>query len=151
MKRLLPVLLLLAGCSTSPPRDASHSTEGTVAYAVLVESSEPARIEANGENEGNTPLTLTLYGDADGTFHNFNRDEFVITAYPLVKGKAPVSKFFMTGGRLSFDSSPFRQEDRIPKRIYFDLEAAPPGTTGTPATSIVNGKFELDVPQNTPH
>ncbi|PYJ48324.1 MAG: hypothetical protein DME87_13495, partial [Verrucomicrobia bacterium] len=49
---------LLAGCQTIPP-GAERGPHGTMAYDVLIEASAPgARIEANGQVLGNTPLHL---------------------------------------------------------------------------------------------
>ena len=34
-------------------------------------------MEANGDYIGKTPVTLKIFGDKDGTFHNFGTDDFV--------------------------------------------------------------------------
>ena len=67
----LAIVGLLAGCETIPP-GVERGPHGTIAYDVLVEVSAPgARIEANGQDVGNTPLHLKIFGDSDGTFHDF--------------------------------------------------------------------------------
>lgn len=134
--RLSGLLLVLAwvggGCSTHNS-DAAGSVErgrdGTLAYRVLVESSEPGvRIEANQEYVGETPLTLTIFGDKDGTFHNFGSPEYVIRALPTKPGQVPQAKVFRTGGW-------FSPEDMIPKRIFFDMERPGSGTGAAPQPS----------------
>lgn len=126
-------LLLLAlgasGCSTtdSNPTDrVERGRDGTIAYKVLIESSEPGvRIEANQEYVGDTPLTLTIFGDKDGTFHNFGSPEYVIRALPTKPGQAAQVKVFRTGKW-------FAPEDMIPKRILFDQEHPASGTGAAP-------------------
>src|SRR5437660_7920401 len=74
---------VLTGCQTIPP-GVERGPHGTVAYDILVEASEPgARIEANGEYVGNTPVHLKVFGDRDGTFHDFGNFDYVIHASPL--------------------------------------------------------------------
>jgi len=86
---------------------------------VEVESSEPgARIEVNNDSVGKTPTTIKIFGDKDGTFHNFGSYEFKVTAYPPRAGQQPQTKVFKTGGW-------FTSEDKIPKKIFFDFGAAP--------------------------
>ncbi len=86
---------------------------------VEIESSEPgARIEANGEYVGKTPVTIKIYGDEDGTFHNFGKYSYTVTAYPVKPGQRHQTKTFRAGGW-------FTQEDMIPKKIFFDLNQAP--------------------------
>jgi hypothetical protein len=86
---------------------------------VEVESSEPgARIEADNEYIGKTPLTLKVFGDKDGTFHNFGSYHYTITAYPVRPGQQSQTKDFRTGGW-------FTPEDRIPKKIFFDFGPVP--------------------------
>ena len=108
--------LLLAGCTTTPSAEqAERGPDGTIAYRVEIEASElGVRIEANDDYVGKTPMTLTIYGDKDGTFHNFDSQEYIIRAFPLSTNQAVQTKVFRTGGW-------FSQEDQIPKRIYFDM------------------------------
>ena len=72
----LAAIGLLSGCETIPP-GAERGPDHTMAYNVPVEASEPGvRIEANGEFVGTTPLTLKIFGDPDGTFHDFGSYEY---------------------------------------------------------------------------
>jgi hypothetical protein len=109
---------VFTGCETIPP-GAERGPHGTMAYNVLVESSEPGvRIEANGEVVGNTPLTLKIFGDPDGTFHDFGSYEFVVQAFPLHTNQFVQTRVFHTGRS-------FTPEDRIPQRIFFDMNQPP--------------------------
>jgi hypothetical protein len=86
-----------------------------MAYHVLIEASEPgARIEANGEYVGQTPVTLKIFGDRDGTFHDFGSYHYVIQALPIATNQFAQVRLFGTGRGWS-------HEDRIPERIYFDM------------------------------
>ncbi len=115
----LAAVALLAGCETIPP-GAERGPNGTMAYNVSIESSEPGvRIEANGEYVGNTPLTLKIFGDADGTFHDFGSYFYVVQAFPLHTNQFVQTRVFRTG-RL------FTPEDYIPRQIYFDMNQPPP-------------------------
>ena len=121
----LGVLLALAGCATSSStaEKPERGPNGTIAYMVQIETSEPgARIEANGDYVGKSPTTLKIFGDKDGTFHNFGSYEFIIKAYPVRQGQYLQTKVFRTGGW-------FTAEDRIPTRLYFDLDLQPTTTT----------------------
>jgi hypothetical protein len=120
MKRLLifgAILLidfLLTGCASEPP-NVERGPNGTIAYFVQIESSEPGvKIEADNNYVGQTPLTLKIFGDKDGTFHNFGSSEYIIRAIPVNTNQYMQTKVFRTGGW-------FSQEDRIPTRIYFDM------------------------------
>ncbi|MBE7503374.1 MAG: hypothetical protein HS113_24415 [Verrucomicrobiales bacterium] len=111
------VVASLLGCSTTDPGEASieRGPQGTIAYKVLIESNEPGvRIEANKEYVGTTPLELKIFGDRDGTFHNFGSPHYVIRAIPVKPGQHAHSKFFRTG-------EAFTGEDLIPKRVFFDM------------------------------
>src|SRR5712672_3081586 len=93
----LAVIGLVTGCQTIPP-GAERGPDGTMAYNVLVESSEPGvRIEANGEYVGNTPVTLKIFGDPDGTFHDFGSYYYVVRAFPLVTNQFVQTRAFRTG------------------------------------------------------
>src|SRR6185436_307945 len=108
--------VILSGCSSTPSVTPERGREGTIAYQVQIESSEPgARVEANGDFIGKTPLTLKIFGDKDGTFHNFGTDEYVIKAFPVKPGQYVQTRAFRTGRW-------FSQEDKIPSRLYFDLD-----------------------------
>jgi hypothetical protein len=93
-----------------------------MAYDVLLEASAPgARIEANGADLGNTPLHLKIFGDPDGTFHDFGSYYYIIRALPLTTNQFAQTRVFYTGHLLT-------PEDRIPQRIYFDMsQPNPPG------------------------
>jgi len=104
------------GCDTPSKAGRERGPGGTVAYEVQIESSEPgARVEANGDYVGKTPMTLRIFGDRDGTFHNFGKFDYVIKVYPVRPGQSVQTKTFGTGGW-------FRPEDRVPGRLYFDLD-----------------------------
>ncbi|SPE54990.1 conserved exported hypothetical protein [Verrucomicrobia bacterium] len=123
MKTLSPLLLvipaLLAGCATPVAPGTEHGPDGTIAYKVPVDSSEPgARIEVNGESVGVTPMVLKIFGDRDGTFHNFGSYEFLVRAYPPGTGRPPQTKVFYTGALMA-------KEDKIPQKIYFDFGPNP--------------------------
>ena len=90
-----------------------------MAYNVLIEASEPgARIEANGQNIGNTPVHLKIFGDRDGTFHDFGSYDYVVQAFPLATNQFPQTRVFRTGHLLT-------PEDHIPSRIFFDMTQPP--------------------------
>jgi hypothetical protein len=111
---ILVTVSVLAGCSTTPP-NAESGPNGTIAYYVEVESSDPGvRIEANNDYVGKTPLKLKIFGDKDGTFHNFGSQEYIIRAFAANTNQYTQTKVFRTGGW-------FSQEDTIPKRVYFDM------------------------------
>ena len=115
---------LLAGCETTPlPANVERGPDGTIAYDCLIEASEPgAKIEANGELVGNTPMHLKIFGDKDGTFHNFGSYEFVIRALPLATNQFPQVRMYRTGGI-------FMPEDHIPKQLFFDMNQNTPPPT----------------------
>jgi len=109
---------LVAGCATDK---FERGPEGTRAYNVTIESSVPgARVEADGDSIGNTPLTLKIFGDKDGTFHNFGSSDYVIKVYPVKPEHRVQTRVYRTGRW-------FSPEDRIPSRIYIDFDAKPEG------------------------
>jgi hypothetical protein len=111
---LVSLMCLFVGCATYPP-NAERGPQGTMAYFVEIECSEPGvRIEANDDYIGKAPLTLKIFGDRDGTFHNFGSSDYIIRAFPLSTNQFIQTKVFRTGGW-------FSQEDKIPSRIYFDM------------------------------
>src|SRR5256885_16537694 len=92
---------LLAGCQTIPP-GAERGPDNTMAYDVLIEASPPgARIEANGEVIAETPLHIKIFGDADGTFHDFGSDYYEIRALPLTTNQFVQTRYFRTGHMMS--------------------------------------------------
>ena len=124
----LLVAVLVAGCQTVPP-GAERGPHGTMAYDVLVDASPPgARIEANGKDAGTTPVHLKIFGDPDGTFHDFGSPYFLIKASPVTTNQFEQARYFGTGQW-------FGPEDHIPKQIFFDMnkptQAYPP--LGPPA------------------
>ena len=133
MKTLaLAVAVLMAvfvtGCTTFPP-GAERGPHNTMAYTILIEATEPgASIEANGEVMGNTPLKLKVFGDVDGTFHDFGSYYFGIRAFPVATNHHPQARFFRTGRG-------FTPEDRIPERIFFDLTRPAPAYPIDPPTT----------------
>ena len=116
----LAALLCVTGCQTPTPPGVERGPSGTIAYDVLIEASPPgAKIEANGEIVGDTPLHLKIFGDKDGTFHDFGSDFYVIRALSLTTNQYPQVRMFGTGRW-------FGPEDRIPQHIYFDMNQKPP-------------------------
>jgi hypothetical protein len=118
----LPAVLFLAGCATPLPPGAERGPHNTMAYDVLVESSPPgARIEANGEDLGPAPVHLKIFGDPDGTFHDFGSYYYVVRALPEAgaTNEHIQMRAFQTGHALT-------PEDRIPQKIYFDMTQPPP-------------------------
>ena len=110
--------LVLVGCETVPP-NVERGPHGTIAYDVLVEASEPgAQIEVNGEVAGNTPVHIKVFGDRDGTFHDFGSYYYVVKALPLATNQYAQVRMFRTGHF-------FTPEDRVPQKIYFDMNQPP--------------------------
>jgi hypothetical protein len=68
---------------------------------------------------GNTPVHLKIFGDPDGTFHDFGSEFYVIRALPLTTNQFAQTRLFGTGRW-------FGPEDRIPQQIYFDMNQPPP-------------------------
>ena len=113
------VVALLSGCVSLPP-GAEPGPHGTMAYNVLIEASAPgARIEVNGEDVGAAPIHVKIFGDPDGTFHDFGSDYYVIRALAVTTNQFTQSRYFGTGRS-------FGPESRIPQRVYFDMNQMPP-------------------------
>jgi len=113
------VVVCLTGCESVPP-GVEAGPHGTIAYDVLIEASAPgARIEANGESVGNTPLHLKIFGDKDGTFHDFGSYYYVVQALPLTTNQFAQVRFFGTGRH-------WGPEERVPRRLYFEMNQRPP-------------------------
>jgi hypothetical protein len=105
----------LTGCQTPLPPGAERGPHGTMAYDVLVEASAPgARIEANGQDVGNTPVHVKIFGDPDGTFHDFGSPYYVVRALPLTTNQFEQVRYLGTGHL-------FGPEERIPPQIYFNM------------------------------
>jgi hypothetical protein len=108
-----------------------------MAYDVLVDASPPgAQIVVNGQNVGNTPVHIKIFGDPDGTFHDFGSFYYVVQANPVANNQFPHTRYFRTGHLMA-------GEDRIPQRIFFDMNrpapqppqmygGPPPGYYGAP-------------------
>jgi hypothetical protein len=122
----LAAVAVLTGCQSIPP-DAERGPNGTMAYNVEIEASPPgARIEVNNEVIGEAPLTLKIFGDPDGTFHDFGSFEYVVRALPVATNQFTQTRIFRTGHMMT-------PEDRIPRRIYFDMnQNTPPPMYGRP-------------------
>ena len=71
----------------------------------------------DGEYAGVSPITVTMYGDKDGTFHGAGDGYTTFRAYPVKPGQFIQTKSFLNGAQAFM----FGQQDRIPKRLYFDL------------------------------
>ena len=112
---LLVIVSFFLGCAAPLDPSVERGPDGTIAYYVHVDSSEPgAKIEVNGETIGNTPMKLKIFGDRDGTFHNFGSYDFIVRAYPPGTGRPTIAKVYKTGVLMG-------TEDRIPDKIYFDF------------------------------
>jgi hypothetical protein len=119
--------VMLVGCETALPPGAERGPHNTMAYDVLVEASPPgARIEANGQFVGETPCHIKIYGDPDGTFHDFGSFVYSVRALPSTTNQFAQARWFRTGHLMS-------PEDMIPSRIYFDM------TRPAPAEAIPGG------------
>src|SRR5579872_1196136 len=89
--------LLLTGCQSIPP-GAERGPDHTMAYDVLVEASPPgARIRADGQDLGVTPVHLKIFGDPDGTLHDFGNPYYTVEAQPLTTNQFPQVRYFGTG------------------------------------------------------
>jgi hypothetical protein len=116
---LAGVVLMAAGCASLPP-GAEPGPKGTMAYYVTVEASEPGvRIEANGHSLGTAPVKLKIFGDPDGTFHDFGAYEYIVQAFPTKTNQFVQTRIYGTGRM-------FSREDYIPRQIYFDMSQPPP-------------------------
>ena len=112
-------MLLAAGCETFPP-GAVRGPDGTMEFNVLVDASAPgAKIEVNGDLVGETPLNLKIYGNPNGTFHDFGSYYYIIRAYPEATNQFQQIKVFWTGR----DGT---RQDMIPQHIYFDMNQYEP-------------------------
>src|SRR3569832_759471 len=120
------VVGFFSGCDSTPP-GVERGPHGTIAYDVLVNSSPPgAKIEANGQVIGEGPVHLKIYGDKDGTFHDFGYYYYVVRALPIATYQYVQTRVFRTGHL-------FSPEDHIPQRIDFDMNQPNPYPYGVPA------------------
>ncbi|PWU13370.1 MAG: hypothetical protein C5B50_19340 [Verrucomicrobia bacterium] len=105
---------VLAGCSTVFQTESGP--DHTVASYVQVESSVPGvTVETNNVYAGKTPLTLKVFGNEDGTFHDFGHPEFVIRALPLSTNQFEQTQRF----HVSSHAGP---GDTIPGLIFFEMD-----------------------------
>jgi hypothetical protein len=112
-------MALFAGCDSIPP-GVERGPHRTMAYYVTVETSPPgARIEANGQVIGNAPLHLKIFGDPDGTFHDFGSYYYIVRALPVATNQFVQTRVFRTGHL-------FTPEDQVPQRIDFDMNQPNP-------------------------
>src|SRR3954468_7407815 len=89
---------LFVGCSTPLPPGAEPGPHNTMAYTMMVEASQPgARIEVNGEDVGPAPIQIKLFGDPDGTFHDFGSDYYIVRALPVATNQFAQTRVFRTG------------------------------------------------------
>ena len=99
----LAAAVVLVGCQTIPP-GAERGPHNTMAYNVLVDASPPgARIEVNGQDVGQAPVNIKIFGDPDGTFHDFGSYYYVIRAFPNATNQYPQVRLFRTGHLFSKD------------------------------------------------
>lgn len=125
----LAAAAFLAGCTTPLPPGAEPGPDHTMAYDVLIEASAPgAKIEVNGEMIGDAPLHIKIFGDPDGTFHDFGSDYYQIRALPVSTNQFEQVRLFQTGHMLG-------PQDKIPQRVYFDMNKQPPVYVPVPVYS----------------
>jgi hypothetical protein len=94
-----------------------------MAYNVVIEASDPgATIMANGQDIGKTPVTLKIFGNPNGRFHDFGSYFYVIQALPVATNQFAQSRVFRTGHM-------FSSEDMIPREIHFDMSKPAPVET----------------------
>ena len=116
------VMLLAAGCASYPP-GAERGPHGTMAFDVLVDASAPgARIEADGNAAGQTPVHVKIFGNRDGTFHDFGSYYYIVRAFPVATNQFEQMKVFGTGRSGT-------RRDTIPQHIYFDMSRYAPVQT----------------------
>lgn len=117
---ILPVALAsfyLVSCSTPVSPGTERGPDNTIAYTISIDSSQPgAKVEVNHQFVGVTPLTVKVFGDFDGTFHNFGSDEYTVRADPPSADYYPQTKIFKTG---AFGV----KDDKVPAKIFFDFGA----------------------------
>jgi hypothetical protein len=104
----------LAGCQITPPGEEG-GPDHTIAFYIQVESSVPGvRVETNHVTAGQTPLTLKVFGDLPGSFHNFGNPEFLVRALPVSTNEFVQTRAFKTG----VASAP---GEKIPGLLFFDM------------------------------
>lgn len=145
----LAALGLVAGCESVPP-GVEQGPHGTIAYQVSITASEPdVRIEANGQDIGVAPVKLKIFGDKDGTFHDFGSYYYIIRAIPNNTNSFEQVRYFRTGKM-------FTPEDHVPREIYFDMSKRPPenapgGVYGSPNPPPYYGPYPYPYPYPGPY
>jgi hypothetical protein len=119
MHRISAAIALISAAALLGCKTGFHSGEpgpdGTLAYYFKVESSVPgAGVETNHVFAGKTPLTLKVFGDYPGTFHDFGGPEFVLRVTPENTNEFIQTRIFRTG----HGSAP---GDNIPGLVFVDL------------------------------
>lgn len=108
--------IFVSGCATTEDPNVEKGPQNTIAYNVPVESNLPGtKIEVNYQVIGVAPLSVKIFGDRDGTFHNFGNDEYIVRAYPPDSSYYPKTQIFKTG---AFSI----KDDLIPKKITFNFD-----------------------------
>lgn len=108
--------IFVSGCATTEDPNVEKGPQGTIAYNVPIESNLPGtKIEVNYQVIGTAPVTVKIFGDRDGTFHNFGNDEYTVRAYPGDSSYYPKTQIFKTG---AFSI----KDDMIPKKITFNFD-----------------------------
>jgi hypothetical protein len=111
---LLNCTWLFAGCRATDP-SLETGPNRTIAHYLRVESSIPGvNIETNRVLAGKTPLTLRIFGDVTGTFHNFGSPEYVVNALPITTNQFLQTRVFRAGQ----GSNP---GEKIPGLLFFDM------------------------------
>ena len=78
-------------------------------------SREGISVETNNVFAGKAPLTVKVFGDKGGTFHNFGAPQYVVRAVPAMTNAFVPTQRFKTGTK----STP---GDKIPGVIFFDMD-----------------------------
>ena len=137
--------IILAGCGTPIPPGAERGPHGTMAYDVLIDASPPgAQIVANGENVGQTPVHIKIFGDPDGTFHDFGSYFYEVRALPVTTNQFPQTQLFHTGHL-------FDREDRVPSKIFFDMSQPMPNYPPGVAPGYAPGPYYYPYPYPYPY
>jgi hypothetical protein len=112
---ILSAVIVFAGCSTF--HEEEPGPEKTIAYYIQVQSSVPGVIiETNSVVAGPVPITLKIFGDSPGNFHNFGNPEFTVRAIPPTTNQFVQARVFRTGTVGHSGSG-----DKIPGVIFFDV------------------------------
>jgi hypothetical protein len=94
-----------------------------IRQSIAIESDPPGmRVEANGENLGNTPTSYMVKANSRGNFAGGwgDRPSIVFTAFPP-EGSPGLYKQVKSFGPRAFGDA----GDRVPERIFFDMHRSP--------------------------